>query len=165
MKNITTIAALVLLALTPLAIAQGTGGQGLSPQAQLWNDAFFGPLKIKPGNSDCNGDICVDNDANSNGDAKITPKVAPNGDATKSTVTTESGFKGDVTSVESGDTVNLGNNNVSSVSCSGGTVNVGNGSTTTITNAGGSNTNSVNVVFTSGASATIGPGSTITFST
>jgi len=137
-----------LLWLAGLSFAQGGGAGSSSPSAKA--------EVVKPGNSGTNGDTDVNNDANSQGNASITPKGEwP--DSTSTEVKTKSGFKGTIGGIETGDAANLGPNNTATVYTNGGNVSVGGGSTVTIDNTNG--TASVTATLPSGATVTVPGGS------
>ena len=122
----------------------------------------IGSHKVKPGDDPYNnGDVTVTNKADSDGDARVTPDEG--NDKSSSTVTTESGFKGSVSGVEKGDTVNLGNNNAASVSTAGGTVGIGSNYSGTISNAPPPNTDSTRIEPPSGEPFSLSPGGSIQY--
>ena len=116
-------------------------------------------VKAEPGETVCNNDgVCVANDPNSTGDAYIDPGKGHANSAT--TITTKSGFTGDISGMDANDTANLGSNATATVTGEGGTVNVSGGSTVTVSNT--STTGSTTVNMSSGTSVTIPAGSTAT---
>lgn len=113
---------------------------------------------VPAGTTGTNGDIKIQNTTDGTASARLTPKDAK--DATNTTATTEKGFHGTISSLETGDTVNLGTQNVTTVTGTGGTVNVGNNSTVTITNTAPAGGASITITYPTGSSGEVPPGST-----
>lgn len=173
----TIITSLVLALTASLTSAANPGnGAGALPPVSMQGSVSGGktPIKtepagnskhkVKPGESYTNNDgVTVDNDDASGGNATIDPA---NGSGNSSTqVNTKTSFEGDISGLDSNDTVNLGSSNTANVSGTGGTVNVSGGSAISVSNtsvAGGGN---MTVNLPSGSSITVGPGSNITVNT
>ena len=124
-------------------------------------------LTVHPNHVGSNGDVQVDNNTDSQGDATIKPGNAGE-DPTHSTVSLKSGFKGSVTGVDGGqddsDTVTCGSNVTAGIQASGGTVNIQQGGChVTVENI--SSSNSVTVNLAGGQQSTIPPGNTATYDT
>jgi len=118
-------------------------------------------LKVKPGEKNTNGDIEVVNFEvpASSGTASVSPAKGAT-DATSSTVRTQSGFAGEINSIEDGDEVELGSNNAATVVGTGGTVTPGGGSVTTVKNIAPAGGLSITVNHPGGSQTIVPPGQT-----
>lgn len=115
------------------------------------------PKKVRAGEHHDNGDVSVDNDPDSGGEATIDPDEGSSTTAT--TVRTSTGFKGSVSGVDGNDAIHLGAANLATVNGIGGNVYLSGGSDVTINNLGGEGAMSMTIHMTSGTTITVPPGS------
>ena len=118
--------------------------------------------KVDAGDVFTNGDgVCVNNYADSSGDACIDPK---SGGASSSTeVVAMSGFEGEILGIDANDSVLIKSNSDASVTGSGGEITIMGGSEVAVTNAQGGGHMSISLP--GGVSAVVAPGATVTFNT
>jgi hypothetical protein len=160
MKHLSIFAATCAL-LFCTAAQQATAGGTQTPATEEVREleAPLAKKKIKPGEDGCNQDgVCVDNSDESSGNAYIDP--AEGSTSSDTTVTTQSGFEGEITGLDGTDSANLGSNNTATVTGTGGDVSLGGGSTVTVNNSGGTGSSDITVTLPSGTEVTVPPGST-----
>lgn len=135
-------------------------GPATAPDS-LTNPRTAGGEKVKPGETHTNGDdLTVSTEADSKGKATVYPKEGDERDV--STVNTSSGWHGEISGLDSNDTVNLGSSSDATISGTGGAVIMGSGSAT-ITNDGKEGGPSIHVTKADGSTTDIAPGDTESF--
>lgn len=170
--SVLAIAAIYFLSASSTATAQPQGNNfavdeeyvgTLPAMAGNGQEASSKRHKVKPGQEHTNKDgVTVDNAEDSDGNAFIDPKKGTTGSST--TVDTNTGFEGEISGLDSNDTINIGSSNTVTVNTDGGTVNIGGGSSVTITTSPTGGTTTVNL--NSGQQVSLPPGTTaIVFTT
>lgn len=159
------LVALLALSLAPLASPTSTSTTSTpvsSTTPKPGNTTKVDP----PGRGERNGTVVVNGNyqgdypqhAGSAGSARLRNVQ---GSPTNTAVTTDNGFRGEISNLEAGDTVSMSVNNHGTISGNGGTITLSGRSTVTVTNTAAVGSGSNMTVNMPGGSITIPPGVTI----
>lgn len=131
LQTFVSVFVLLCLFLLPPAFA---GGDTIGSLPAVSAEADHGK-DVKPNESHTNGDgVTVDNNKDSKGNIKITPKTGNDKSETK--VTYKNGAVGTTTGLDSNDTCSVGANCTATISADGSYISIAGGSTATVTNTG-----------------------------